>query len=606
MTHLLTTPTAQIRLLISPQLPQKDWEALRSSIDPDARRKLLERNADEFVARALLWTEEGNITERDCADLLAWLIATERLTIRFAWNMSAGAELGIFHKKIGIFTFPWGDTVAFTGSANESWSGHTINSESVDVYRSWDDRDVERIQEKTEEFSACWQPVSSKLKVLALSEDSLQKIKTYSKKHPVGTSFEGIKPQVDDVSGLWEHQRKAFKAFKKAKAGVLEMATGTGKTRTSLAILSSLFRDSSIDSAVITMGGNDLLAQWEKDIRTTLTTSFGLALCKSFGNFRDEQAFLLNPTRKILLCSRDNLQSVVKQMGKRKPKIKMAIVHDEVHDLGSLGNRQRLVGHKEFFLYRLGLSATPERDYDELGNSFIESEIGKVIYEYPLEEAIQDGILCPFDYHPLPYALTQEDKQDLAGVYARKAAAAAAGEHWPEEKLWMELSVVYKKARSKLPALEDFLKNHRQLDFLKSTIIFVQDKEFGAQVCEILIRHTHLYSVYFDVDSPAILSRLANGDLDCLITCHKLSQGIDIPSLTNIGLISSQRGKRETIQRLGRSLRIDPSNRNKIARVLDFYLVDEEGAFVEDSIDANRFTWLTDLSRLRKKPDPSH
>jgi len=37
-----------------------------------------------------------------------------------------------FTKRLGFSHFPWGDTVAFTGSANESWSGHSINSESVD------------------------------------------------------------------------------------------------------------------------------------------------------------------------------------------------------------------------------------------------------------------------------------------------------------------------------------------------------------------------------------------------------------------------------------------------------------------------------------------
>jgi superfamily II DNA or RNA helicase len=606
MKHLLSMPEARIRLLISPQLPQKDWEALRSSIDQEARRKLLERNAEEFISRSLLWSEEASISDRDCADLLAWLLATERLTIKFAWNMSSGSELGIFHKKIGIFHFPWGDTVAFTGSANESWSAHSINSESVDVFRSWDSRDIERIQEKAAEFAACWQPDPSKLLVLSLSEDSLSRIKAYSREHPAGSSSDQLKPKANDEDGLWPHQKKAFKEFRKAKVGVLEMATGTGKTRTAIAILSSLFRSKDISSAVVSMAGNDLLAQWEKDLRKALTSTFGLALCKSFGSHRDEQAFLLSPDKKILLCSRDNLHSVVKQMLKRTPNVPMAIVHDEVHDLGSPGNVQRLAGHKALFAWRLGLSATPERDYDVNGNAFIEDEIGPVVFRYPLEDAIEEGILAPFEYYPLPYALTQDDKRDLAAVYARKAAAEAAGNPWAEEKLWMELSVVYKKARSKLPSFANFLQEKAQLLFLDSTILFVQDKEFGNQVCEVLIKHTHLYSVYFDTDSPDILGRLARGDLDCLITCHKLSQGIDIPSLTNIGLISSQRGKRETIQRLGRCLRTDPSNPEKVARVLDFYLVDDEGAFVDNSIDSDRFAWLTRLSALRKKQLPAH
>ena len=43
------------------------------------------------------------------------------------------------------------------------------------------------------------------------------------------------------------------------------------------------------------------------------------------------------------------------------------------------------------------MSATPEREYDEAGNDFLLNEIGEVIFEFTLQDAIQKGILFSSD-----------------------------------------------------------------------------------------------------------------------------------------------------------------------------------------------------------------
>ena len=63
---------------------------------------------------------------RTRALIFAWLLANQRLDMKFAFP-SHIERAGIFHEKIGIFDFPSGDTVAFTGSANESIGGHRLN-----------------------------------------------------------------------------------------------------------------------------------------------------------------------------------------------------------------------------------------------------------------------------------------------------------------------------------------------------------------------------------------------------------------------------------------------------------------------------------------------
>ncbi len=274
---------------------------------------------------------------------------------------------------------------------------------------------------------------------------------------------------------------------------------------------------------------------------------------------------------------------------------KTLLINDEVHRLGSPGSRERLHGLTQHIRYRLGLSATPEREYDDEGNRFIEDQIGPVIFTFGLADAIRAGVLCPFRYYPLTYRLTDEDRERLRDVYRKRAARAAAGEPMTDEELWIELARVYKTSPAKLPVFEVFIADHR--DFLKRCIIFVETQEYGYKVLELVHRYRPDFHTYFSGEESITLQRFASGELECLVTCHRLSEGIDIKSLNTVILFSSARARLETIQRMGRCLRIDPDHPAKIANVVDFVRQtdDDDGT----DADADRSEWLSSLSMIR-------
>ena len=142
----------------------------------------------------------------------------------------------------------------------------------------------------------------------------------------------------------------------------------------------------------------------------------------------------------------------------------------------------------------------------------------------------------------------------------------------------------------------EFLKTHP--DFLKSTIVFVETKEYGNRILEILHDYTHLYRTYYSEDDRNNLAYFGRGEIDCLITCHRLSQGIDIKKIKNIVLFSSARSKLETIQRIGRCLRVDPDSPQKKAIVLDFILESsDEDIYSADNI---RYSWLIEISKAKR------
>lgn len=590
-----------IQLLISPQLNEEDFNILKMTSNEIIKTQLFNSLSDKIILEAINLVESSSqhISKAARLKIFAWMIVNRHLELRFAFPKHVSAS-GIFHEKIGIFKFPNGNQIAFTGSANETISGHSNNYESIDVYRSWINEDLERIAIKEGQFKEAWEGHAFGLEILPLTEKALTAIKTYSPSKPptVSEAEPEWDASIDKTDAKWRHQQEAQDRFLEVGSGVLEMATGTGKTRTAINILTYLFNNKQISGAIITTDGTDLLDQWRKEIdRWNINQKSPLRVLRHFSTHHEMSDFALNSTDAIIIISRGALHKLMLSLPIDK-RNKLLIVHDEVHGLGSNENRNNLIGHHKHFGYRLGLSATPEREYDDTGTEFIKNEIGDVIFTFDLKDAIKRGILCEFDYIPLAYEMTEDDKERLHNVYLKKAARARDGRPMTKEEIWTEIAKVYKTAEAKPFVFEQFLKTNNEI--LKSTIVFVETIEYGSRILPTIHNYTHLYRTYYGDDERSNLVDFSKGKTDCLITCHRISQGIDIVNLNNVVLFSSSRSKLETIQRIGRCLRYNSKNPTKRAVVIDFVRPQES----EDKLpnaDQDRCEWLTEISKSRKE-----
>jgi superfamily II DNA or RNA helicase len=582
-----------VRVIASPELSPTDCAALRELDSPskiaEYQSIIVERMLEEILS--LLDAPHDRALR---ARVFAWLVANDRLQIKFAFCEHVD-QPGIFHEKIGVFDFPGGERIAFTGSANETAGGHRRNYESIDVYRSWIESERERITVKAEQFDEAWSNDAEGLRVLSPSGAVLKKIRQRAPRRPVEEEVGPVAPEAPDPR--WKHQDEAVAAFMEARAGVLEMATGTGKTRTAIKILSALIAGKAVDSAVITMDGTDLLDQWANEIDAwNFENGPNWLVYRHYERHHELGEFALDPRDSLIVISRGQLRRLLDRL----PKASMAtmiVIHDEVHGLGTPSLVEALRTKHAPFPWRLGLSATPDRAYDATGNEFVASEIGGVIYSFPLETAISRGVLSEFDYLPLEYELTMSDRERLQSVYSRKAARLRQGNPMSNEELWTEIAKVYKTAEMKPEIFKDYLDLNPRV--LHRSIIFVETKEYGAKILELLHRHTHLYRTYYAEDDRDHLVAFARGEIDCLVTCHRISQGIDIRSLKTVILFASARAKLETIQRIGRCLRVDPADPEGRALVLDFV----RPASLTDPVpnaDQERCTWLTAMATVRK------
>ena len=573
------------RIIASSKLDRGDCAALNQGADARNDPKLrstLERTIADL---------EHDLAH-DTLAALAWMIADGLLEFKIA--IPTGELDGDFHDKFGVFRDSLRDAIAFHGSPNDSEKAFR-NYESISVFYSWiDGREALRVQNEQERFNLIWNNGDINLRVYELPDAVRRNLIEFTSRTP--RPYPAPAPEASGTAARWEHQRDAVAAFLKAKAGILEMATGTGKTRTALTIAEELQARGEINTAVVAAYGTDLLDQWHKELvrRTTMP------IFRAYERHHEAQSFLNDSEGAILLASRQSLANILPKL-RGGAFAKALLICDEVHGMGSPSLVASLSGRLKPFAYRLGLSATPEREYDGDGNRFIEDEIGPVIFEFGLKDAIQKGILCGFDYVELGYEFSDEDRAALAQAIRRYHAKARAGDAPPIEALYQDIARIRKLSQEKIPPFRVYVREHPKV--LQRSLIFVETAEYGLLVQDILMAQHVDFHTYYGDDDRANLGRFARGELDCLVTCHRISEGIDIQSVNNIVLFASARARLETVQRLGRCLRIDPRNTQKRATVVDFIRVnhdDDDDPTSELSADEERRDWFRDLAATER------
>jgi superfamily II DNA or RNA helicase len=526
----------------------------------------------------------------DTLAALAWMVADELLEFRIA--IPARDLDGDFHDKFGVFRDAEGDAIAFHGSSNDSAQAFR-NYESLDVFYSWaDERDAERVARHEGRFARLWDNGDANVRVYPLPEAIRRNLVEFAERLPC--PYRNASGESGPSEDMWHHQREALAAFLRERHGVLEMATGTGKTRTALAIMSELQERALLKSVIVTTHGTDLLDQWYRQLRTS-----GFAVYRDYENHREALAYANYPEGALLLASREKLADILPRLPAAAAS-RTLLICDEVHGMGAPATVRAMAGRLAGFGYRLGLSATPEREYDAAGNTFIAEEIGPIIYRFGLQEAIERGILCEFDYVPLGYEFSDDDRAAVRSAIARFHARAKAGNPAPLESLYQELGRVRKLSRNKLEPFRGYVRAHP--DVMERCLVFVETMEYGLEVQDILMETGRPFHTYYGTDDRENLVRFARGDIECLLTCHRISEGIDVRSVNGVVLFSSSRARLETIQRLGRCLRTDPARPDKRATVIDFVRLDEDDSDpeTEPAADRSRSEWLSELSQTRR------
>jgi superfamily II DNA or RNA helicase len=295
-------------------------------------------------------------------------------------------------------------------------------------------------------------------------------------------------------------------------------------------------------------------------------------------------------------------------------------VGDEVHGLGASSYRSAM---NDSYNFRLGLSATPERYFDEIGSAAVMTYFEGIVYEFDTKAALawRDPItgqpaLANYKYHPQFVSLNDQEAIEYEELTAQIGAAmGVAGEGQMSsalEKLLFARAAVIKKAASKVPALERIIDElDRNIDY---SLIYCHDNEQLLQVAELLLSKGISYQKITgeeDVTPSAkyhgnserawILEHFTNGTTKVLLAIRCLDEGVDIPDARLAFILASSGNPREFIQRRGRLLR--PGINKEFATIYDFVVAPN----IQDSkkIGIEKSVFLKELKRIREFAEDS-
>lgn len=587
-----------MRLIASPVLNDSDAQALGGLSCDEAR---------QMITRLIASSFEDAVRHAQCKHLefLAWMIAEGRLHVKLAFRPK---HVGIFHEKIGIFTDDKGHRVAFSGSMNETYAGMVNNFESFDVFKQ--PADVSRIIKKQKHFDSLWACEHKNLAVIDFtraSEELLQRYRSATFKPPqdedelfgitVGptSSTRMLPTYVGKLSSPAkrqprDYQMQAIQAWNlNGNMGVMEMATGTGKTVTALFALERLQDIHGKMVILILAPYKHLCKQWGREVE-----GFGLkpVMCydssSKWIDLLESQLEALDSSKSgtLVVCATNATFSQNKEFltilrGCQSTK---CIVGDEVHNLGS--DQAKKVLPKEFSV-RLGLSATPERSGDDEGTDAIISYFGKTVFEYDLEKAMKSGFLTPYDYDFAIVEMTDIEAKsyaDLTKKYARLAASSDPKDKELAELILFQRSNLAGAAFNKIDVLIKRLMHEplrRGLVYCSpGDVVDSSGATMGSQKdlvsaafakCNPPIRARQFVHETDDDERELLVREISDDSIQGLIAIKCLDEGVDVPCLEQAYILSSSKNYRQTVQRRGRLLRNSPGKVK--AKLVDFILV---------------------------------
>ena len=567
----------RIRIICSPKLSNDDKIALKEGQDSKDNPLLSQKLNQEF-------DELLNSNARTPAKLLCCLISRNILDVKLA-VMDDGNS--IFHDKVGVFMDDYGNLVGFRGTMNETYKGLSSdgNSESVDVYTTFGDSasDKTRAELALSSFISLWEnrvsgikvydlPESIKNRFLEISNDENFEELLYTVTHT--NSDDREKPLRKDKRVLRPHQESALKYwYDHNRRGILEHATGSGKTFTALtAIRQALERE---ELPFITVPSVSLLLQWKKELEFALSDlQPSILMCggknesgKSNTNWKKTLPILTRPsvnTDKLIVLSVMATASSDEFIEKFRGGDHVLFVGDEVHRLGSPEYR-KILGIQTG--PRLGLSATPKRYGDPEGTDALYAYFERTLVPtYSLSDAINDEVLTPYQYKPNTVLLNEEE-QEKWNTFTKKIGMAYAvirntNNQRTIDKLTKQIrddrinrGRIIKQAAGKVPLAikiikEDYRDGQKWIVYCDN--IDQQMDELAQQLKKYPILKYH--SRMSHKEREGVMEQFdLNGGILLSVKC--LDEGIDIPTVTHALIIASSKNPREFIQRRGRILR---------------------------------------------------
>jgi len=573
------------------------------STDREAIKKGNKARCDEVIRESLLEDISSLETALDnqTQNAISWLIADGVIEIRFA--VPTNGLAGQFHDKWGILRDADGNRVAFHGSQNDSYNAQ-LNYESYDIFCDWKhETDLTRVNKHEERFDRLWNNEVDSVTIHTIGETirrELIQLRTTDERPYTPPDDESLSHNIT----LRPYQQDAVDAwFENNHCGLFQMATGTGKTYTALGAMDELnqITDSPL-FVVVSVPMTHLASQWAESLKEFDYTSphfiYGSAnpsWKKSLDRIVSDFNLGLSDTEIVITThtsgSKEEFRDTITRVDGE-----ILLIGDEVHNMGS---EHRKKGLLPAYDYRIGLSATPERFYDEEGSEYLLRYFEGTIYKFTIGDAIPE-YLSRYNYYPRVVEMEPAELSEYR-TYTHKIVSAKNNPQSDEEtlsRLLQNRARIIKSAEAKFAELRDIIQES-DVDHMLIYTNYEQINRTQKIMTDEGVIHRRFTAEESDDERQEILSAFASGTFEALVAMKCLDEGVDVPSTKKAILMSNSKNPMEFVQRRGRVLRRhgDDKEPAEIYDIIvvptlnpDAELLESEQSIVEKELDRfNRF-----------------
>ena len=544
-------------------------------------------------------------------EFLRLLIEHDKFQLKLAYSPNGG----IVHHKFAVFYDNNDNYIITHGSMNFSSNALLHNIETLHAIPSWflDRYNVQVSDYYKNLFHRLWYNREKDVEVIGgdkvisilqkvVPRKSLKQLVSENNDEESTSTPKGNEKKEENTllskltaNGfkLREYQIRAIQSWKQnGFSGIWSMATGTGKTITAIQGIDYLKKSKNIGSLIVTVvvPSTVLIEQWAKQ----LEKEGYFEVIRAHGNVSKWERDLLNTVRYV--CNRPGLIGIVathyafqKHIAHRLRKIDLqqVLVVDEVHTIGTEKGLNALPEEVE---WRLGLSATPVRQYDNEGTErlfkYFKQQPSKQ-FIYTIKEAVEDGFLSPYSYTPLSVYLAEDEMEEYVELTEKIIRLINSDDEDIQQvcnQLLIKRHRIVERARNKLePAVKLIAEIDNENDSPYG-IIYSPDGDYPGEpgeeqsneewidkIMKNIAKNNVIAHRFVQNDSEKHLDHFNLGKLNWLVAKKRLDEGVDIPRAENAIIIASSRTLRQYIQRRGRVLRTH--NEKQQASIYDFLVL---------------------------------
>jgi len=347
-----------------------------------------------------------------------------------------------------------------------------------------------------------------------------------------------------EALSLWEKNRRR---------GILEVATGGGKTFFALKCIEKYQVSKHQPSVVIAVPTQGLLEQWTEEIVAHFNVRFNEIHFPAKKKNIKKDRINIAIFNSLAKCQFDETE-------------KHFLIVDECHKIPAKSFAPTLLIPKDA---SLGLSATPGRQYDSLMQDLVIPALGPILYKYSLVEGYKDGILSGFELRNVIFKTSEENENQLNAL-TRQIAINLRKDESSEivKRLLIKRARIANSLPERIPVAVKCLLNSKY----KKAIIFHEIILPCTKIYEVLKYKKINAGIYHSglslEERSNVLADLREGKISVLVCCKALDEGLNVPDVDLAIIAASTSTTRQRIQRIGRVLRKIPGKRSAIIYTL--------------------------------------